>query len=182
MRLFSVILVLGISLLTSCRFNNRPSQSEFTRIIVDEHLTKLPCDSIRLLHEYGLIRDGGFGDLDGYCTKEGDTTTVFFTNGIGFGLFLRVKLVGDSVKMIAVKPNCLVNEVYKSLEQILVLNKTDIHVGDTIIGELFYKGEYVLNPAKNRKETRYYVGRFKVAVHDTMYTYRDFQLDQAALN
>ena len=177
------LLIISVGLIfTSCSINKNKklesSQLLDTTVNVNPNLTKTIIDTFRIntidqIESCRLHKSNHFYlEKDGSCKKENDSIKIFLKEEIGFSFnWVEMDIANNSFKVKAVRGNDDSEDVlYYPIFQRLTLNRKDFRVGDTIIGDLHYKGLFKyknpdnLNEDVITKDTFFINGKFKLIV------------------
>lgn len=180
--IFKILFVITL-LLFSCNKSSKLLKNIESTVDIDPKLTKFTSDSLIIKRFNSLNNPEGkskydllfFDDKEGFCRLRNDT--ILISNDVGF-------MTGKSIVILIYKGkfninlhnySCEYSEFSNPIEQTLTLNKSSYNVNDTIIGELFFKGSFVIDHiVQNIVETTTIKGKFKFRVRDSSYNYRTF--------
>lgn len=170
MKMTFKLLIFGIFILTACNQKQTTLDKVENAFIVNPNLTKSDNDTL-------FIQTNGRGenylrfydDKEGYCKLRNDTVMIFNSKGFFTGKSMSILITKGTFTFNIHEYSCTYGHNYKTIEQKLTLNKDQIKVNDTIVGEMFFKSIFVLDSIKNIIDTTVVTGKFKFRVRDADY-------------
>lgn len=168
--LFFIIMVHSQFLIILCSCNQSKDMNKISTVcVIDTSLQKSVTDTLQI--QVGTQRANYFKFFDdkGYCKLSNDSVMILNSSGFMTGKSMTLYIKNGVFWLRISEYSCTYYRDYTPIEQKLILNKKNFQVNDTIIGDLTFKGIFVIDSAKNLLDTTNVIGKFKFRVRDASY-------------
>lgn len=168
---FILTVTVYILALVSC--SSRQSK-ETNAFLVDEKLAQPALNKLTITSHGGYESNGTFefDDLNVACLQRNDTLLIFNGEGGFTGNSLKIIVSGNSYTIGVSRYSCTYQYGFTPVAQRLILNQSGFHIGDSIMGKLYFKGFHIVDSVKHRVDTAEVKGRFRYKIYN-----RDTDID-----